>query len=76
MKEQREKRQRINELTAEKGMRYTDTSQQGSVKEQLQQSYMVLNEKGFEQHSDYLYERALVKMKSRYEYINFMGQKI
>ena len=49
-------------------MRNTETSQ-GSVREQVQQSYMVLNERGFEHHYEYLYERALVQKRGRYRNI-------
>lgn len=61
--EEREKRQKINELKAQQG-RDTATSHE-SIKDELHRSYNALNEKGFEHHYDYLYERALVARRTK-----------
>jgi len=58
--EEREKIQKIHELQG----RYTDQSRD-SIKDQIYQSYALLNERGYEHHYDYLYERALVQRKCK-----------
>ncbi len=58
--EEREKIQKMNELQG----RYTDQSRD-SIKDQIYQSYALLNERGYEHHYDYLYERALVQRKCK-----------
>jgi len=40
-------------------------SHRDPIKEHIYQSYAVLNEKGFEHHYDYLYERALIQKKNK-----------